>query len=243
VAFSLKDATTWVGGYDMTTDLNSLSLALSKDELPCAVFKDQAQRRTGGLEDVTAQLDGFWSGGDTAIDAQAFSQLSGGLWVATHSQDGAVGSVAYTYRAVTPNYQVGGKIGEVLPFSLKMDGAKGNAGRSAGGVRGLIAKPKGVVSATGATGTGQHLGAVASGQYLYAALHVFAVGTTISVKVQSDDNSGFTSATDVATLGPITTIGGTWMTRVAGPLTDSYYRLNVSAITGSATIAGIIGIK
>jgi hypothetical protein len=243
MSFMLRDATTWVGGYDFTTDMNSLGLAIEYAELGRTRFTDKAQLRAAGLEDVTGTLDGYWAAGTGTVDPQAFSQVGSGLWVATHSLDGAVGSVGYMYRAMTPTYQIGAKVGEMLPFTLALKGAKGNGSLSAGAVRGRIAKAKAAVAATGATGTGQLLGAVASGQYLYAALHVFSAATTITVKVQSDDNTGFTSATDVATIGPLTVAGGTWMTRVAGPLTDSYFRFNVSAITGSFTIAGTIGIK
>jgi hypothetical protein len=38
-------------------------------------------------------------------------------------------------------------------------------------------------------------------------------------------------------------IGGTWGTRVAGPITDPWYRLRVTAITGTHTIACVAGIR
>jgi hypothetical protein len=38
-------------------------------------------------------------------------------------------------------------------------------------------------------------------------------------------------------------VGGYWATRVAGPITDPWYRLRVTAITGTATIAAIVGIR
>jgi hypothetical protein len=72
---------------------------------------------------------------------------------------------------------------------------------------------------------------------------VFSAGTTITVQVQSDDNAGMSSPTTVATIGPITVVGGTWMTPIAGPITDTYYRMNVSAITGTFSVAGAIGIR
>jgi hypothetical protein len=92
-------------------------------------------------------------------------------------------------------------------------------------------------------GTGYQLGAVAATQYLYGALHIFTAGTTITVVLESDDNAGFSSATTRATLGPLTTTGGTWATRVAGAITDDYYRFRVTAITGTFSVAGSAGIK
>jgi hypothetical protein len=111
-----------------------------------------------------------------------------------------------------------------------------------GVVRGGVAKAKGNVSSTGATGSVQQLGDVAANEFLYATLHVFSAGTTITVQVQSDDNSGFSSPTTRATFSGVTTAGGNWVTRVAGAITDTYWRFNVSAVTGTFSIAGAIGI-
>jgi hypothetical protein len=45
------------------------------------------------------------------------------------------------------------------------------------------------------------------------------------------------------TFGPITTVGGTWGTRVAGAITDTWWRLRVTAITGTFQIACAAGFK
>ena len=98
------------------------------------------------------------------------------------------------------------------------------------------------VTTTGAKGTGVLLGAVGATQYLYATVHCLTAGTTVTIKIQSDDNAGFTSPTDRITLSAITATGGTWVTRLAGSITDTYYRFNVTAVTGTFTLAGAIGI-
>ncbi|HEY9416720.1 MAG TPA: hypothetical protein VIQ30_18350, partial [Pseudonocardia sp.] len=86
------------------------------------------------------------------------------------------------------------------------------------------------------------VGAVASGQFAYAALHVFSAGTTMTVQVQSAATVGFASPTTRGTFSAATAVGGLWLTRVAGPITDTYWRLNVSAITGTFQVAGVIAI-
>ena len=60
--------------------------------------------------------------------------------------------------------------------------------------------------------------------------------------IESDDNGSFTSATTRATIGPLTATGGTWVTRVAGAITDDYYRFNVTAITGTFSVGAAFGI-
>ena len=58
-------------------------------------------------------------------------------------------------------------------------------------------------------------------------MHVLAVsGTnpTLDMIIQSDNVSGFTSPTTKITFDQAVAVGAQWGTRVAGPLTDDYYR-------------------
>jgi len=237
-SFAFVDATTWIAAYDMTSDLKSMTLNISADELDNTVFGlGGYRRRIGGLRTVAADFGGFWQAGTGQVDPTVFADLAIADRVVTLAPDDAEGTPAYMWQGGSFTYAPFGQIGEVTPFSLSYMGTNG-----VGAVRGQVAKAKGNVSATGALGTVQQLGDVASGEYLYATLHVFSAGTTITVQVQSDDNSGMSSPTTRGTIGPITTAGGTWMTRVAGPITDTYWRFNVSAITGTFSVAGAIGI-
>lgn len=238
-SFVLADATAWVNGYDFTGDTNQISVSATVDELDATPFGAGGFRvRRGGLRSVSAQLAGFWQSAlSGAVDPEAFPDLGVADRVVTIAPDLAEGSTAYLFQAGKFSYQAFGSVGEMTPFTLGMSGTNG-----VGLIRGQVAKANGDVSAIGATGTGVPLGAVGASQYLYASLHVFTAGTTITVIVESDDNAGFTTPTTVATLGPITSVGGTWMTRVAGPITDTYYRFNVSAVTGTFTVAGAIGV-
>jgi hypothetical protein len=137
-------------------------------------------------------------------------------------------------------YSTFGDVGDLMPYALDLSGSN-----TVGMVRGQVAKAKGSVAATGVLGSVLNLGAPIAGQYVYAVLHVFGTpGTTITVQVQSDDSSGFASATTRGTIGPITTAGGTWLARVAGPFSgETHWRMNVSAITGTFTVAGAIGVQ
>lgn len=240
-SFMLQDVTTWVAGYDFTTDLNQVSLSTSVDDLDATTFGGGGYRaRRGGLRSVEASYSGFWQSATTdAPDPQAFTSLGTVDQAVTIANDDAEGSAAFMFQGGKFSYNLLGQIGEVVPFDLDMMGSHGASGL----VRGQVTKAKGSVSATGATGTGVNLGAVSATQFLYATFHVFGTpGTTITATVQSDDNAGFTTPTTRITFGPITTAGGTWGTRVAGALTETHYRLNVTAITGTFSIAAAIGI-
>lgn len=238
-SFVMTDCTTHVAGYDLTTDMNELSLTIEVDDQENTTFGGGGYKsRIGGLKDVKAGLKGFWQSATTsAVDPQVFNNLAAEQAV-TITPAGSATNAAYMFRAAHFSYELLGGVGDVAPFSASMSGTNG-----VGLVRGQLAAAKGNVSATGALGSTLLLGAASSTASLYAVFHVFTAGTTITVQVQSDDNAGMSSPTTVATIGPITTVGGTWMTPIAGPITDTYYRLNVSAITGTFNVAGAIGVR
>lgn len=237
-AVVLTDVSTWVDGIPLTTYANELSLALTVDEVDVTCFGSGGyKQRAPGLKNVEADMKGFWDG--AVVDADAFANLAVGGRVVTVTPDGAAGSTAYLFQAGNFEYGQGGGVGAADPFNLKMMGTN-----PVGLVRGKLAAAKGNVSATGPLGSGLNLGAVGSTQFLYAAFHVFPVaGTTVTVLVESDTTNAFAAPTTRGTIGPLTTAGGTWMARVAGPITDTWFRFRVSAITGTFIVAGSLAVQ
>lgn len=236
--------TTYVDGYDMTADSNQTTLSIVKDPLDSTTFSigRTSRSRKAGLEDVQSSVNGYADYASSAVDPQVFANFAT-RHVVTQTPAGVEAERAYFYQCLDLDYQQFGQVGELAPFSLSMQGTRGAGTLSAGAIAGYLGKAKGTVSATGALGTFKQLGAVSATQFLYGIFHVFVAATTITVVLESDDNSGFSSATTRATIGPLTAVGGTWITRVAGPITDDFYRLRVTAITGTFTVAGAFGIK
>lgn len=236
---ALTNATTYISGYDFTCDSNKAQVEVAVNELDATTFCSNGWKEVAaGLKSVAFNQSGFWqSAASQAVDPQAFPLLGTADEVHTFAASSTEGAVAYMFRAGKFSYKLGGTHGELAPYDLRSAGTNGQ-----GVIRGTLAKAKGNVSATGALGTAFQLGAVGASQYLYGTFHVFTAGTTITVVLESDDNSDFSSATTRATFGPITTSGGSWATRVAGAITDDYYRLRVTAITGTFSVAGAIGI-
>lgn len=152
----------------------------------------------------------------------------------------ADGSLGYTGKTLTTSYTpIEGDPGELAMAKA--------AGQTTGPlVRGLVLHPHTTARTSSSTGTGRQLGAVSATQRLYASLHVIEVsGTTpsLTVKVQSDDNSGFTSATDRITFTAAT--DETYQTSsVVGAVTDDYWRITwaVSGTSPSFKFAVIAGI-
>lgn len=238
-----RDFATWIGGYDITADLHKFSLDVSVEPSDAPHFGAAAMVRNGGLATADASLDGWFQADVGLVDPTLWAAMGSTVQTVTHSTSGAEGDVAYFYPARQFSYKPFGRVGETVPFSLAVKGARAGDGvPNARAVRGRVAKAKASVSATGATGTGQQLGAVSATQHAYAVLHVFSAGTSLTVAVESASDAAFTAPSSRGTIGPVTAAGGLWMTRVAGPITDTYWRFNISAITGVFSIAGAIGI-
>lgn len=238
--FVYLNAVTYAGGYDFTADTNQVSLQMEAEAKPATTFGSNGWTELlAGLKNTTLEMSGLWEAGSGAVDPEGFSQFGGTEQVHMLAPAGAETSIVYGWRAARFNYTLGGEIGEVAPFTLNSQGSGAQ-----GAVRGQLAKAKGPVSATGQLGSVVNLGAPTAGQYVYAGLHVFGTpGTTITVQVQSDDSAGMASPTTRGTIGPVTTAGGTWMTRVPGPFAlETHWRMNVSAITGTFTVAGWIAV-
>lgn len=237
-AFALLNAEVYVEGHDFTGDSNQAACTAEAAVLDATTFASNGWTENAyGLKTVAFNMSGFWQSALTdAVDPESFGDLAVPR-PHTFSETGVETDPAWLFNAAKASYQFGGEVGPLAPFQLQC-----SATDKFGLIRGQLAKTKGAMNATGALGSVVQLGAVAANQFLYATFHIFTAGTTATIQVQSDDNSGMTTPTTVATIGPLTARGGTFMTRVAGPITDTFYRFNVSAITGAFVAAGAIGI-
>lgn len=249
-SYAATKHTTWLDGYDLTGDLNNLDMAWSCAELDATVYNNDpavtspGRLRKGGLETVETELEGFYFSdvAGAAPDPEIHTGLGTVDAVLAHSVSGAETDTLYAYVARKLTYEKFGEVGELAPFTL---GAMSTVPSGGGGaaVRGQVAAAKQSKSSTGVLGSVLNLGAPTATQFVYAGLHVFSAGTTITVQVQSDDSAGFGTPTTRATIGPVTARGATWLARVAGPFSgETHWRLNISAITGTFQVAGWIAV-
>jgi len=245
--FVVTAAFAYQGALDLSGHIYTWKVDGSFPALKKTTFRSakthKANRYAGGLRQIAASVTGY-----TDLAAGSQDELVYGQFTARTSNVLTAGNVETEGQPCVLTQQVltqispggGGQVGEMSEFSLSSVGTDI-------GVRGYLLKETGTVavSATGAIGTGVQAGTVASGQSVYATLHLLGTaGTSITVVLESDDNAGFSSATTRGTFagGAITAAGGYWLTPVAGPITDDYWRLRVTAITGSWFVAGSVGI-
>lgn len=238
---ALLNVFSYVDGHDFTGDTNQARLTMEAAAKDATTFRSNGWREhRGGLKTSSFELGGLWQSDDEdAVDPEVFNSLGSRNRVHTFGAKETEGQPAYMWRAGQFSYSLLGQLGEMAPFSVSARGTDG-----VGVVRGKLAAAMGDVSATGALGSGVELGAGSSGEYLYATLHAFDAGTSLDVEVQSDVDNTFSAPTTVATFSTISARGGTWLARVdASAFTDTWYRLNVTAITGTFSVAGAIGIQ
>jgi hypothetical protein len=232
----LNDAVIYANEYDLTSSSNKITLNASVDEQDATVFGNNGYKTIiGGLRNVEADIDGWW---DNLNDASIFTNFGIFDQPVTIGPASTEGSRAYMFQAARTKYEWFGAVGDVNPFNFHAAGSN-----TVGLVRGMILKARGNVSATGVAGTPQQVGAGGAGKWLYGIIHAFTAGTTITVQVQSSATVGGSYVTR-GTFPAITTAGGTWLTRVdASAITDSWWRINVSAITGTFNLVGSVGVQ
>jgi len=176
----------------------------------------------GGLKSCTVDMILMQDKADNSVDETLWTNFGTADVARSIVTNSADGSVAYLMRGINLGYSDGGTVGEIAMTRIA-------GGSSTGGVvRGRLIHPGSASRTSSSTGTGRQLGAVVAGKSLYAALHVLAVsGTnpTLAVKVQSDDNASFTSATDRITFTTADTANTYQWSSVAGAVTDDYWRI------------------
>lgn len=244
---ALLNVGSYVDGHDFTGDSNSTRLTLGRVELDCTTFRSGGWTElTGGLRTVEFTQSGHWSA-DSGLDAAGWTDLGATERVHTIVPQEVPGTVAYFWRSQRFAYQpLGGSVGDLAAYELRSSGATRE-----GVIRGRLAVAPWspatgaavTYNSTGQAGEAVELPAVGAGQAVYAAVHVLTAGATVTLELESDSTEDFDDNPTVqATVGPLTAAGGTWVAPITGPITDTWWRVNIDAITGSFVIAVSLGV-
>lgn len=245
-AFALVDVSVYAGALDASCFGNSVTAEAMVDTVDATTFCSGGWRvPVASLRGYTMQLAGPQDLAATAASATLTPDEHYLLTVGTSypvaivPQGAAEGAVAYFSEGLLTNYQpVSGAVGDLATHSTTW------AITTYPLVRGVFAS-KTTATATG-NGTGHQVGAVSATQYVYAGVHFLTRGGTTSTTVvlESDDNSNFTSATTRATFTAATSRSAQF-TRVAGAITDDWWRLRwtISGGSPSVQIRGFIGVQ
>lgn len=222
---SLKftDCKVYLHGYDLSGQLNQASLDYACEALDETTFGATTRTHKGGLIAANAAVAGLWDASSTSAPDPVIQARIGTADLPTTlvPQGATIGNVAYLFRTLGAKYALGAPVGDLLKFSLDLPGTGGQPL-----VRGMLLESR---SASGNySGTAVQLGAVGATQHFYAALHVFSGSGNFTIEIQSDDNSGFSSPTTRFTFAQVATgtaVSSEWATRVAGSITDTWWRI------------------
>lgn len=233
--YVLTNSKLWLAEFDLSGDLNAIAIDYKAELKDDTTFGQGTRIRKGGLKVVTVDGEGFWNGGIGAIDDVLFAKVGvADVPLTIAPETGAEGQPGFGLLAIVGDYAPGGEIGELLPFSVAAE-SDGDL------VRGTIMLNR-TAAASANSGTALQLGAVGATQKLYAALHVIAAsGTTptLDVIVKSDDAVGFASPTNRITFAQKTAAGSQWAAPVAGPITDTFWRVDFT-IGGAGPIFSFV---
>jgi len=230
----------FLGSREVTGDANNARWDPEIAEVAFRVFGTGHVDAEPGLEEPEVVLEIV--GNEDASEDAVLEALGGtsGLWSGwvPAAADGVavVGDLAYMFRGGGFQYEQRARIGEMKSAVVRL------ASQGEPLVRGQVAE-LGASRAAPGVAAGVDLGAVATGRKLYVGLHVLAFdGTTLSAKVESDADDGFGTAVDRITFDAVTGVG--WQFKsVAGPITDTHYRINFTAFTGTSFAAvAVLGI-
>lgn len=226
----LLDCDIYVGGYDLASDVNEVSISDEYAELDKTNFASGGSREyVAGLHTTTVDVNGFLNTA-TGQSEPVLRSVQGSVnTLMGWTPNATANDAAYLLRVMESKLSKGGKVGELMPISAHF---VSNADE--GALTGNLLLPKTSISSNGSA-TGYQNGAVSSTQRLYAGAFVFSVAgsstPTLTLKVQSDDNGSFTSATDRITFTDFTAIGSE-LQELAGAVTDDYWRVNY-ALSGT----------
>lgn len=242
----LSDCKVYFGGYDLSASFNKVNLTAAKAQLANGRFGDTVEPFHPGIQQVEANVGGFYASGSGEVDDALFARgvtdtTEWPLTIAPPSAPtaaaGAAGNVAYTIRSAQLSHKIAGSHGQLLQFDVE------SRIKNGGLYRQTIDQPKGLVSAT-TTSTGRELGLLGATQKLVTTLHVFAInGGSWVLTIESDDNSGFTSATTRQTFTAVTTAPNRAVMELNGAIaTDTWWRA-VLTKTGGTSITYAVALS
>lgn len=234
------NAGVYFSGYGLSGYLNSVELSMARDAVEVTSFGDSVRNHIPGLSINTIAASGFYDA--TLVDAVADANIpSAAEDLVIVAPTRTAGDRAYILAAQLNRYTLGASIGDALEATF----AWGSRDDMVAGY--LQNTPATTITATG-NGSAVQLGALGADEELWAAVTTIAAPTgtspTFDLIVESDDNGAMSSATTRATFSQITSSRTHAIQRIAGAVTDDYWRMSwtVGGTTPVYAVAMAFGI-
>lgn len=241
--FTWANVRLFTGSADLTTVNNKVAVKAEAERQDATAFTASGvvwKETLTGLRSTEISAEGQWEASDLGkVDNVSWADLGSVTPWTICPAGAAVSDLAYLTGLLRGEYQLGGSVGDVAPWMASGEGTYPL-------IRGVVGHPPGTARTVTGTGTSIQLGAVASGQALYAGLHVLSVsGTTpsLTARIESDNATGFPSAVTAGTFTAATALTSQFL-RIPGPITDDWFRVawTISGTTPSFLFLVSLGI-
>ena len=179
----------------------------------------------------------FATGGvsQTFTPAQRGTQYGAGI-VYAGSAAVAGDAATFTQGVLEMAKYASGAVGEVAQFELALTSDTAMVNGAVGAV--LASR-----TTAGLTGTAVAMTGPTASQKLYAGLYVTAAaGTNLAVKIQTDDNSGFSSATDRITFSTVSATGWQFSSVAGSFSSETHVRVVATVATSTFSFAVLVGV-
>lgn len=238
------DVKAYLDKWDISGDANKVKLTETVDTKEDSTFGFPWHTFKPGPRKVNLKMEGLeqFGTGQTTIDGRLQNKFAVGDVPIVISPDGGdFGEVAYMFNAISGQFERNLQWGELAKFTL--DANNYGNGSQIPLVRGFIIEDgKTLRSASGNSAT-LNLGPVAAGQKVYMTVLVLScTGTNVTFTLKS-------AVTDFATITSrvtSTAIGAAIAeieTPVAGPITDTFWRVFWSSAVPSFNAVVFVGIQ
>jgi len=194
----LRNVKFYIDGYDLSGDMNQLTLSEKVDLIDRTVFGNNSRRRIAGLRDVELTGGGFWNSSEGVqgttrgrIDPVAFNRMGSSNAAMTVLPNGTgLGDIAYTAPGCIGEYSPGGSVGDMFGYSISAYGIQPLA-RGKLVMRGLVSTDWGGVQ----TSTGQNIGVATTKRKIVTGIHILetsgAAGGQVGIKIQASTVANF----------------------------------------------------
>jgi len=232
-----QDQKVFLAHYNLTANISTVALSETRDALDDTTLGSNTKSNFPGLCNVTFSFEGLFDP-STGYDQALSSQI--GLQGKPFSilQSTSAGGIAHFLNAMLADYTpFAGTVGEMARFSAGGVTAKGSSAPS-NLIRGQVLFWSENFT-TSANGTAINLGAVSTSQRLYGAVHVFGHSSTqhtvfpiiTSAASSAASSSQWTTVISFSTFSAL----GSSMLSCTGNITDTWYRLQHTTATSSAS--------
>ena len=227
------DAKLYVNEWDVSSHITALGGSLTQDAVEATTMGNTARVYVPGLKSGSISHSGLLDFADDA-SYEMLSSFSGTAIFSVTPDGDTEGTRALLGQFLRTTWTPAEfSIGDIASFTLS--GQPTDIAAS-----GYVLHPKTARTSTSNT-TGVQVGALSGGTG-YAALHVFSgTASTLDVVIQSDDNAGFTSASNRVTFTQATGATSEWKT-VTSAGSDDYWRVSYTVGGGTWTFAVTFGI-